>query len=59
MKLSKDADILRGLFRLDFALRGHVAYSAPLTFDELLNLVERVGLSVGAPLLRAIDDRCR
>ena len=58
MKALAPIDDTRLLFRLDFALRGHVAYTQPLDdMEQLIALVERAGLDIGAPLLRFLDDQ--
>jgi hypothetical protein len=58
MKTRVPVDDARLLFRLDFALRGHVAYTRPSDdIEQLIALVERAGLDIGAPLLRFLDDK--
>ena len=42
----------RAVFRLDFALRGHVAYTQPLSLERLIELVEGARTLLGAPLLQ-------
>ncbi len=41
----------RVLFRLDFALRGHAAYTQPLSLERLVELVEQTRARLGGPLL--------
>ena len=56
MKRNTAHDLERSVFRLDFALRGHGAYTEPNDLEELIARVERANRKVGAPLLRHLDD---
>ena len=49
----------RLLFRLDFALRGHSAYSDPACLESLVGLIESATRRFGAPLLRYVQDEPR
>ena len=43
------------MFRLDFVLRGHGAYTEPMPLAALIELVERTQQTLGAPLLRHLE----
>ena len=53
--MNRRAESLRATFRLDFALRGHAAYTQPLPLEQLIELVEDARSQLGAPLLATIN----
>lgn len=56
MKRNIECDLERIIFRLDFALCGHRAYTDPKDLEELIARLEHASRKVGAPLLHYLDD---
>ena len=56
MKRTEHGITDRLLFRLDFALRGHGAYTDPADLAALVALVEETRRLLGAPLLRYAEN---